>query len=612
MSALALAAAVLAVMLSPTALADEEVVLRIAADDRGCVTLLTNAPGGRYAGCPPHKRVRRLPDTPQEYPVDLARNTAGKWLLTRRGLHHSPSQRSLWQRLDATGGLTLGCSPEMCLWAPREGGVRRALPAEHSAAWSRGLPDAPVQSLTHDRERGWLATVFAEGVFQRRPGHSAWQSDSAGLATRNVVTVDCDGRGNCLLGTAGGGLYRRLVDETRWQPLAVPAGPQVTAVAAGVTRWLVATDAGVMASTDRGTHWKRLAFEPEAPASAMAVVNNDRYWIGDTRGRLYSGGADAAPSRLFSPGAYRVQELAAQAGEVFMLMDGQLFRAGESADWQPVDLPGDLKGAVTSLAVDAKGGLLIGGEQGGPIRRRPQDSRWLPHHRGLPEGARVGQLLTAADRAVHLATLGTGEAEQQLFTLSPGEETWQAVVLGGRPAPDPYRVRWLVNLAGGTVVAWGTYDVLWKRPEEPFWRQFWFARTPGEPPSIDSEGKLWVERGGTYSFNRPGETRWHAAEPPARRWGVAIPLTPTTWGMHAVGQGQVLVLQDDGKAGLSAVSRWPVPVEGPLQLATGAGERIVAGGQDGVYLLDHERGAWTDITPAGRPDTSPHLPGATP
>ncbi|MDR9440488.1 MAG: hypothetical protein RI841_13495, partial [Halomonas sp.] len=575
-SALALAVAVLVVMLPATALADEEVALRILPEDRGCVTLLTNAPGGRYAGCPPHERTHRLSGTPQEYPVDLARNAAGEWLLTRRGLHHSSSRGSPWQRLDARGGLTLGCSPKECLWALRSGGVRRVLPDEHTEAWSQGLPEAPVQAVTHDRERGWLATVFAEGIFLRGPGHSAWQPDSTGLGTRNVVAIDCDDQGNCLLGTAGGGLYRRLVDETRWQPLAVPGVSRVTAVAAGVTLWLAITDAGVKASTDQGAHWKDLPLDANATMSAVGVSNEGRYWIGGTEGQLYGARAGSSPALLYAPGWYRVQGLAAQGGEVFMLMDGRLFRAGGLASWQPVDLPGDLKGAVTSLAVDAEGGLLIGSEEGGPMRRRPEDGRWLPHHGGLPEGARVGQLLTAADGAVHLATLGTGAAEQQLFTLPPGEETWQAVVLGGRPESQPYRVRWLVNLAGGTVVAWGTYDVLWKRPEEAFWRQAWFARTPGEPPSIDARGRLWVERGGVYSFNRPGETRWHAGEPSAKRWGAAIPVTPTTWGVHAPGQGDVLLLQDDGKAGLSAVSRWPVPFEGPLQLATGAGERIVA------------------------------------
>ncbi|MGC9456647.1 MAG: WD40/YVTN/BNR-like repeat-containing protein [Halothiobacillaceae bacterium] len=586
--------------LSCAAIASEGgAILRILPGDAGCVTFLGNEPGALYQGCPADARIQRQHPLPEEYPIDIAWRQADLLLLTRHGIYRQIQDRSGWQKLAERGGMALDCARSTCCAVSWGGDVHLLSgSATFAPAVNDGLPDSPMQMVVMPDQRQCLAAGYGRGVFRIEAGAPAWHPLNEGLRTRNLLTMDCQAD-HCLAGTWGDGLYRLSDSGGRWEPLETLDAERVSVVALEGSRILAVTDRGFMRSADSGATWARLSLPGEPTITAAAVTEAGEHWLGDERGRLYLARGDEKPTLVHAPDLYHVDGLTSSPdGSLYVLMGTRILRTTDpqTGQWRPVtSLPDDEP--LTGMTSDREGRLLVGSLRDGIFCRPPAGEVWQRCMDGLPEETGAFALHRSASGTVYLVTSGRGEAEQQLYRWRIAESQWVPVVLGGRPEAEPYRVRWLEELPGGVLMAYGTYSLLWKRPEEDFWRQMWFARTPGEPPSVDAEGLLWVERGGFFSWNEPGQTRWHTGEPPVARWHGGILLPDGNWLVPEPGGHRLSLLAVDDAGHLASVGHWPAPMSGPLRFSLTAGGQVVAGGSDGLRLYDRERGTWQDITP---------------
>ncbi|MFP4154887.1 MAG: hypothetical protein ACLFSG_04245 [Halothiobacillaceae bacterium] len=579
--------------------ASDGAMLRILPDDAGCVTFLTNRPGGLYRGCPERARIRAVHPVPDAYPIDIARNDAGLWLLTRQGVHLQAAGETGWQKSVDRGGMALDCAQGWCCsisWSGRFGILESSAPVEPETT---GLPEAPIQVLVASDQRGCLAGSFGRGLFRLPVGDSAWRRFDEGMRTQNILSIDCD-QGHCLAGTWGDGLYQLAPGQTRWMPMSSLEVERVSVVVLEGSRILAQTDRGIMRSGDRGRSWAPIPLPAERTIAAVALSPGGGHWLGDEQGRLYFWRDGQAPRVVHAPGLYRVSAVATHpSGAIHVVMGGRLFHAAdESAKaWQVAALPFDGQGPLTGMTMDRTGRLVIGTLKEGLFCLADGQAAWAPCMQGLPPEAGVAQLHRSADGAIHLVTAGRGDALEQLFRWDDEALEWQPVVLGGRPEPEPYRVRQLAELPGGILVASGTYDLLWKRPEEQFWRQISFARTPGEPPSVDADGRLWVERGGFFSSNEIGQTQWQQGVPPAARWQSAVRLDEGRWLAQVPAENRLVLLAVDAAGRPAPIEDWPVPMSGTFTLSAVPGGPALASGPDGLYRFDPDQGVWKDITP---------------
>lgn len=587
-------------LLLSTSATGQEVVLRIQPESHACVTVLTNQPGGLYQGCPLQTHLRQIQSVPQEYPLDLVVNQEGWWLLTRYGVYHRPGTDSSWRQITNAGGMALGCAKKECRllsWRGIPRTVSSSGPAEPSIA--EGLPDAPAQHLVFAGTLGWLAGVYGRGVFHLPPDASAWQAFHEGLRSRNVLSLACDPARGCLAGTWGDGLYRLKASDGRWQQVAHLDAKRVSALAIDAHVWLAVTDVGVMRSADAGQHWNALSLPTKAVISAVALSDGGRYWLGDTEGALYSGLDASAPVLVHTPDMYRVQALSTAAdGAAYVLMGNALLgsRSRDLDVWQRIELPIYSGERMSGMNLDRRGRLMLATPRAGVFCLPQRAGKWSDCGSGLPKDARVHQMHRATDGTLYLTSSG-GKAEQQLFQWQADDARWQPVRLSGKLEPAPYGLRWLTELPGGVLVAWGTYSLKWKWPEEGSWRQAWFSRLKGEPPSVDAEGRVWIESSEGFSFRVRGETHWHKAQPPAQRWHEAISVAENRWLSRAATDAHLTLLAAQRDGVLHPLSHWDTPAVGPLMLSRNGGARLLLGSGDGLYLLDLDAGVWQDVTP---------------
>lgn len=118
-------------------------------------------------------------------------------------------------------------------------------------------PDTLYVSVVNDRDLG--------GVFVSSDSGRHWIQQSAGLADRDVLTLKQDAEGLVIAGT-NHGLFRFDRAASEWIPLGtitqtplLPQTPRVNDVDITSSEWLLATSAGLYASSDYGLSWIRNA-----------------------------------------------------------------------------------------------------------------------------------------------------------------------------------------------------------------------------------------------------------------------------------------------------------------------------------------------------------------
>jgi photosystem II stability/assembly factor-like uncharacterized protein len=237
---------------------------------------------------------------------------------------------------------------------------------DDGAQWQRavGIPDGQVSDITPLPETP--STVMAAttaGVFESDDGGATWRRASDGLAYDFCAALAPLSDGTVLVGTSGGGVYRRARRQRIWNPWSIgfpPAGGYRVAEAGG---WLIlGTNAGVYRSPDGETRWRFAGLAGKA-VTALTVEY-------DTRSTGPSG--SAVILRHDQP----VDVLAGtKRGELFVSHDS-------GATWEPLPpppnmYPGMIRSITLSPGPPRRIGVLVHGrgfflsEDDGPLAELP-------------------------------------------------------------------------------------------------------------------------------------------------------------------------------------------------------------------------------------------------
>ncbi len=141
--------------------------------------------------------------------------------------------------------------------------------------WSRaeGIPSVQVSDITPGLgSPSRVAAATMAGVFESRDGGTHWQSVSKGLAYTWCTKLERLSDGSLIVGTSGGGAYRRGPDQYTWNPSSDGFPPAVATRLIGAGGWVFAGSfVGLLKGPDEGGSWQFAGLAGE-PVSAIAVA----------------------------------------------------------------------------------------------------------------------------------------------------------------------------------------------------------------------------------------------------------------------------------------------------------------------------------------------------
>ncbi len=412
------------------------------------------------------------------------------------------------------------------------------------------LPDASVTCAAMTSQGAWLAGTFGHGVFGGRPGHREWQPLSTGLASRWIMSMATAPWGTVYAGTYGGGLWAWRADRSDWVMVSsLPAESAIVDMAFGRQGlWTVATqNHGVFVSLDRGQNWAVSDLAAGLSVQSVTVEPQGQIWAGTWNGGLYVS-ADQGSSWRHRPFAHVVRPvgLAVDAGgTAYAALAGLGFFRSDNGGrvWTYLSTP--VRPAKNlSLAVDRKGGILLGSRLDGLWRSEDQGRTWTSDMRGLPEGG-VNHVAVSPTGLI----LAVPSDASGLFVRSDGGE-WSLVPMAGEEDWD-YSVWETRFLPDGRYLAFGYQDLVVSVDSGRTWRRERFGQA-FRRLAMDMTGAVFTERMMSTFVLEPeaGERGWvDAGQIPSDACDTFVPAGERLWlGAGLAGGLRLLEVQDGAMA----------------------------------------------------------------
>lgn len=211
------------------------------------------------------------------------------------------------------------------------------------ATWTSasGVPEIQVSDVRVLKGPGGIVgAATPRGYYESTDRGGRWQPSVEGLVYSYCMSVTGLADGSAVIGTSGGGAYRRLPGSAIWNPSSsgLPSAP---ALCIGVTdRWLfLGTEIGVFGSTDSGESWRFLGAQAQGIFSLCVAP-------AATPGRSQS-----SSGLYVSRGAARPKQVATDdtTPNVYVgTASGKLLRSGDGGNtWVELALP--VSGAVRAV-----------------------------------------------------------------------------------------------------------------------------------------------------------------------------------------------------------------------------------------------------------------------
>jgi photosystem II stability/assembly factor-like uncharacterized protein len=412
------------------------------------------------------------------------------------------------------------------------------------------LPDESVTCAAMTGEGVWLAGTFGHGIFGARPGHREWLPLSTGLASRWIMSMATAPWGTVYAGTYGGGLWVWRADQSDWAMVSsLPAESAIVDMAFGREgQWTVATqNHGVFVSLDRGQTWAVSDVAAGLSVQSVTVEPQGQIWAGTWNGGLYVS-ADQGSTWRHRPFAHVVRPVAlafdAEGTGYAALAGLGFFRSDDGGRvWTYLSTP--VRPAKNlSLAVDGKGGILLGSRLDGLWRSEDQGRTWINDMRGLPEGG-VNHVAVSPTGL----TLAVPSDASGLFVRSDGGE-WSLVPMADEDDWD-YSVWETRFLLDGRYLAFGYQDLVVSVDSGRTWRRERFGQA-FRSLAVDMTGAVFTERMmSTFVLgSESGERGWvEAKQIPSDAFDAFVPAGERLWlGAGLAGGLRFLEIQDGAMA----------------------------------------------------------------
>lgn len=419
----------------------------------------------------------------------------------------------------------------------------RAIDQYTRRTWSleQGLPQSTVNDIAQDRDGYlWVATF---GGLVRFDGVRAVVVSSAqdtGIPSDRVTALAIDDEGALWIGTEGSGLAVRRGERFERVPLGESRGPSVT-------RLVRATGGGVWAATNRGLfrvrgtsvvrRYREADGLPTDVVMSVAAGPGGEIWVGTHRGLCILRGDRCELPQMPSLRTASILAISSGSQGTFVGTNDALHEMSAGSRAIPVR-PGV---PVRALLQDSAGSVWVGIDPGGLFRIRPR-SESLDNASGLASGS-VKSLFEDREGNLWVGTTGGG-----LFKLSDGRAFGIGILSRGSTLST---LPIVADGKGGVYIGTRCEGVaranaeglvfLAEKGKEPFRDCIWSLHR-------DEDETLWI---GTFGRGLARRT------PDGRFERFAGPATP----------GRVV----------RALAR--------------RGDRVLVGGDDGVFALDPATGA---------------------
>lgn len=210
---------------------------------------------------------------------------------------------------------------------------------DEGETWARaeGIPEVQVSDIEPwPGSPSRLAAATTAGVFESDDGGKHWRLESKGLAYPWCMTLAPLADGSLIVGTSGGGAYRRAPGQSTWNPSSQGLPPAVAISLVEADGWVLAgSSVGLFKSPDGGDSWRfsglagqgifAIALAPEANAAPPPPPPSGGLLVS----RPGQGAPRAAPLRDNGP-----SEIVVGTNR------GKLFRSRDAgACWDPLPTP---------------------------------------------------------------------------------------------------------------------------------------------------------------------------------------------------------------------------------------------------------------------------------
>ena len=267
-----------------------------------------------------------------------------------------------------------------------------------------------------------IVAASTSGVFQSIDGGKQWHRWTEGLEYPWCMATTPTGDGSLIVGTSGGGAYRRAAGQSTWNPSNEGFPPALAIRLQHAGGWIFAgTSIGVWKSGDKGGSWRFCGLAGK-PIFSIAVVS--RSTARQPAGRSTRGGLFVSHTRgnSFDPFVHP----GAQLLEVFAGTDqGRIYRSDDSGTtWDELTPPTDrsfrtIRSITVSSGTPRRIGVLV--EHDGFFLSDDDGKTW-----SADSTRPLGTAINLVERSVHHGdTLFAMALDGAFFTSHDGGGSWR-------------------------------------------------------------------------------------------------------------------------------------------------------------------------------------------
>jgi photosystem II stability/assembly factor-like uncharacterized protein len=317
--------------------------------------------GKTWTTFPTRKNINDLYLDPEDSRVFAAVSASDGLFFSRHGPEKLQPVETFPQGQKPVCVTLLPGDPDRLLVGTMHGGLYWS--NDDGASWERGsgIPDVQVSDIKFLAEASSrIAAATPCGPFESDDGGTRWRRSAKGLDYDCGMTLAPLTDGSIILGTRGGGAYRRAAGRSTWNPSSEGFPPAFALRLGQAGGWLLAGTIGLLRSPDGGTSWRYSGLVGEQVveiAVAPESTGDDPHSLME-QGGLFVRRAGLGPPKLIVSRDDSPIEI------VIGTDKGELFRSPDSgASWEPLATGfwrhGNIRSITLSSGTPRRIGVLV-------------------------------------------------------------------------------------------------------------------------------------------------------------------------------------------------------------------------------------------------------------